>query len=130
MRIIKRLKIPDRIIQIKKEAQDLFNEGYFSASIGRYSVYIQQMLIITTLFMLREENIQIATLISERIEKKVRERRFTMGKVIEYCRTIIYDSISQELLGKTVFVDCDNLSSYETDVSLGTLKNIFDKILL
>ena len=129
MRIIKRLKIPDRVIQIRKEAEDLFEKGYFSASIGRLAIYIQQMLIITTLFMLREENIQSASVNREKIEKMVSGRRLTMGKVIDCCRHIIYNSVSEELLGKTVLVDCDDFSSYEIDVSVETLRNIFDKIL-
>ncbi len=127
--VIKRLKIPARVLQIEAEAQYLLKMGLFSASINRFAIYIQQTLIIMTLFILREVNIQIASEKIEEMTKMVSRRGLTMGKAINYCKHMINNSGSEELLGKMVLVSCDDFSRNEISDSFETLRNIYDKTL-
>jgi len=100
-KIPKYKKIPERIIQMKKEADTLLDEGHYQAAILYYALFTEQIILTAYLYIIREENIDEAIRIREDILSKKEKRKFALGDVIYLTKRKIDGRLLTKYLSST-----------------------------
>lgn len=118
--------LPASILGLKGDADKLLADQRYIASIFQYALYIDQSLITTYLYILRDQHIDLALSKREEIFEKLKRKPFSFGNVIDMTIDPILERLSTRKQRK--LWEEDELQYEELGALCNTLRKIRNKI--